>query len=122
MSAAELFRPLYREGRLLRLLDQRLLPGDEVWLELERAPEIAVAIRDMAVRGAPAIGVAAAYGAAFAIGEEDALFLVGQLANEAVDEAELDRVLGSLYAYVEQCFRPALAIGFASRLGGPRGP
>jgi methylthioribose-1-phosphate isomerase len=61
------FRPLYREGGVLRLLDQRLLPGREVWLELTKAPEIAVAIRDMAVRGAPAIGVAAAYGAAFAL-------------------------------------------------------
>ncbi|MGH9367591.1 MAG: S-methyl-5-thioribose-1-phosphate isomerase [Thermoanaerobaculia bacterium] len=63
----QLLRPLYREGRILRLLDQRLLPGKEVWLELETAPEIALAIRDMAVRGAPAIGVAAAYGAAFSI-------------------------------------------------------
>ncbi len=61
------FRPLYREGRILRLLDQRLLPAREVWLELTKAPEIAVSIRDMAVRGAPAIGVAAAYGAAFAL-------------------------------------------------------
>jgi hypothetical protein len=56
------------------------------------------------------------YGASFAIGEEDAVFLVGQLANEAIDEPELDRVLGSLYVYVEQFFRPALGIGFASRL------
>lgn len=61
------FRPLYREGRVLRLLDQRLLPEREVWLEIEKAAEVAVAIRDMAVRGAPAIGVAAAYGAAFAL-------------------------------------------------------
>ncbi|MEX0878194.1 MAG: S-methyl-5-thioribose-1-phosphate isomerase [Thermoanaerobaculia bacterium] len=66
-GATETFRPLYREGRVLRLLDQRRLPGEEVWLSLERAPEIAVAIRDMAVRGAPAIGVAAAYGAAFSL-------------------------------------------------------
>jgi hypothetical protein len=58
------------------------------------------------------------YGAAFAIGEEEAVFLVGQLANPAVDEDELDRVLGSLYAWVEQFFRPALRIGFASRFGG----
>lgn len=63
----EVFRPLYRDGRVLRLLDQRLLPGQEAWLSLETAPEIAMAIRDMAVRGAPAIGVAAAYGAAFAM-------------------------------------------------------
>lgn len=58
------------------------------------------------------------YGAAFAIGEEDAVFLVGQLANDAVTDAELDRVLGSLYAWVEQFFRPAMRIGFASRFTG----
>jgi len=58
------------------------------------------------------------YGAAFCIGEEDAVFLAGQLPNEAITPAELDRVLGSLYAYVEQCFRPALRIGFASRFDG----
>lgn len=62
-----LFRPLYREGATLLLLDQRLLPAEEVWLRLERAPQIASAIRNMAVRGAPAIGVAAAYGAAFSM-------------------------------------------------------
>jgi methylthioribose-1-phosphate isomerase len=67
MSAGGFLRPLYREGRALRLLDQRLLPSEEVWLSLERAAEVALAIRDMAVRGAPAIGVAAAYGAAFAM-------------------------------------------------------
>ena len=58
------------------------------------------------------------YGAAFAIGEEDAVFLVGQIANEAIDDDALDRVLGSLYAWVEQFFRPALRIGFASRFKG----
>ena len=58
------------------------------------------------------------YGAAFAIGVEDAIFLVGQLANDAVTEDELDRILGSLYAWVEQCFRPAMRIGFASRFKG----
>jgi len=63
----EVFRPLYREGRVLRLLDQRLLPAREAWMELEHPPEIAIAIRDLAVRRAPAIGVAAAYGAAFSM-------------------------------------------------------
>lgn len=58
------------------------------------------------------------YGAAFAIGEEDAVFLVGQLADEAVTDDELDRILGSLYAWVEQYFRPAMRIGFASRFRG----
>ena len=58
------------------------------------------------------------FGASFAIGDEDAVFLVGQLPNHAVDDDELDRVLGSLYAWVEQFFQPALRIGFASRFGG----
>ncbi len=57
-------------------------------------------------------------GAAFEIGDEDAVFLRGQLPLDAVSADELDRVVGSLYAYVERCFRPALRIGFASRFGG----
>ena len=56
------------------------------------------------------------FGAAFAIGEEGAVFLRGALDNELVmREDELDRVLGSLYAWVEQFFRPALRIGYASK-------
>jgi hypothetical protein len=58
------------------------------------------------------------YGAAFCIGEEDAVFLRGHLAAEAVSDAELDRILGSVYAWVERFFRPMLAIGFASRFQG----
>ena len=54
-------------------------------------------------------------GAAFCIGEEDAVFLAGALPNHAIDHDELDRILGSLYAWTEQYFRPALRIGFASR-------
>lgn len=55
------------------------------------------------------------FGAAFAVGEEDAIFLMGQLANDGVDDDELDRVLGSLYVWVEAFFRPAMRIGYASR-------
>ena len=58
------------------------------------------------------------FGMRFSIGDEDALYLVGQMPLSALDEAELDRVVGSTYAYVEQYFRPALALGFASRLRG----
>lgn len=54
-------------------------------------------------------------GAHFSIGAEDAVFLRGELPVAVLDAAELDRVLGTLYATVERCFRPALAIGFASR-------
>ncbi|HEY5154449.1 MAG TPA: YbjN domain-containing protein [Acidimicrobiales bacterium] len=54
------------------------------------------------------------YGAAFAVGAEDAVFLVGQLGATAVDEGELDRLVGSIYQWVEQFFRPAMRIGYAS--------
>lgn len=56
---------VWREGALV-MLDQRLLPGQEVWLTLTRWEEVRDAIRDMAVRGAPAIGVAAGYAMALA--------------------------------------------------------
>lgn len=56
------------------------------------------------------------FGGAFAIGEEGAIFLRGALHNELVTvDDELDRVLGSLYAWVEQFFQPALRIGYASK-------
>ncbi|MGA0878808.1 MAG: YbjN domain-containing protein [Ilumatobacteraceae bacterium] len=57
-------------------------------------------------------------GAHFSIGEEDAVFLRGDRPLNGLTEAELDRIIGSMYAYVEQVFRPLLAIGFASRLAG----
>ena len=58
------------------------------------------------------------YGGAFAIGDEDAVFLVGQVDNGTVTDDELDRILGSVYDWVERFFRPALRIGFASRFSG----
>jgi hypothetical protein len=61
-------------------------------------------------------------GAAFAVGAEDAVYLVGNVAVHSLDPGELDRILGSLYSYVEQCFRPAMRIGYASKFGAdPRG-
>ena len=59
------------------------------------------------------------YGAAFTIGEEDGIFLAGQIGVHAVDEGELDRILGSLYQWVEQYFRPAMRIGYASVFRDP---
>lgn len=55
------------------------------------------------------------HGLTFAIGPEEAIFLQGALPLGAVDEPALDRVVGSTYFYVEQFFRPALQLGFASR-------
>jgi methylthioribose-1-phosphate isomerase len=54
----------YLASGRLRLIDQRALPREERYVECASAAETADAIRDMVVRGAPAIGVAAAYGVA----------------------------------------------------------
>lgn len=53
-------------GHRLDLLDQRLLPAQEQWLPLTEASAVADCIRDMVVRGAPAIGISAAYGVVLA--------------------------------------------------------
>lgn len=64
------------------MLDQRVLPHREEWLELTAHHQVAEAIRDMAVRGAPAIGVAAAYGMALA-------------AKNGADRVEAQQLLGN---------------------------
>jgi len=51
-------------GNRLRVLDQTKLPQEEVYLELSRYQDVASAIAELKVRGAPAIGVAGAYGVA----------------------------------------------------------
>jgi len=50
----------------------------------------------------------------FSIGIEDAIFLRGELPLRMVDEDELDRVVGTLYATVERIFPTIIRIGFAS--------
>jgi methylthioribose-1-phosphate isomerase len=57
-------KPLRFEDGALQVLDQTLLPHVERWLTCKSAEDVAVAIRRLAVRGAPAIGLAAAYGMA----------------------------------------------------------
>ncbi|MEM2125800.1 MAG: S-methyl-5-thioribose-1-phosphate isomerase [Candidatus Methanosuratincola sp.] len=54
------------ENGILWVLDQRYIPEKEIWLPLQRWEEVAEAIRVMAVRGAPLIGVVAGYGLALA--------------------------------------------------------
>jgi methylthioribose-1-phosphate isomerase len=61
------------EGDAVVVLDQRHLPDEEIELRCGTATEVAEAIRVLAVRGAPAIGVAAAYGLALAAERGDDL-------------------------------------------------
>jgi methylthioribose-1-phosphate isomerase len=55
----------------LRIIDQRLLPGREKYLDCDTVRDLATAIRGLAVRGAPAIGISAAYGAVLAAMESE---------------------------------------------------
>jgi methylthioribose-1-phosphate isomerase len=59
-------RPIRWLGDRLALLDQRKLPSEVAYLECTTPDEVAQAIRDLVVRGAPAIGIAAAYGVVLA--------------------------------------------------------
>jgi hypothetical protein len=52
-------------------------------------------------------------GAHFSIGLEDAIYLRGEMGLSALNEIELDRIIGTLYATVEQLFWPLLEIGYA---------
>ncbi len=74
MAAEKVTGIQWRDGTL-HLLDQRLLPAREQWLECADVASVVQAIRAMAVRGAAAIGIAAAYGLVLALrerlGEDD---------------------------------------------------
>nr|MBF0685371.1 S-methyl-5-thioribose-1-phosphate isomerase [Pseudomonas sp.] len=67
LLAAEKVKAIdWRDARLY-LLDQRRLPAEEIWHSYETAGQVADAIREMVVRGAPAIGISAAYGMVLAL-------------------------------------------------------
>jgi methylthioribose-1-phosphate isomerase len=76
-SEVTLIKPHHWREGVLSLLDQTRLSDEEVWLERSDYREIVGSIRDMRVRGAPAIGIAGAYAVALAAKE---------LANQLLDE------------------------------------
>ena len=61
-TATTVFSPIRWHDDHLQLLDQTLLPREETWLECREPEDVAKAIYQLSVRGAPAIGVSAAYG------------------------------------------------------------
>ena len=69
---AEAVRPIRWLGDRLELLDQRLLPDKTAYVTCRTAEEVAKAIKDMVVRGAPAIGCAAAFGVVLSKGSPEA--------------------------------------------------
>ena len=103
-------RPIaWVDGRV-RLIDQTLLPHQEVWLELADYREVVAAIKDMRIRGAPAIGVAGAYAVALAAAElmlTHAGDFVNQL-EKAADEIRNSRPTGANLAWaVDRMLRTA---------------
>jgi len=73
------------KGDRLELLDQRLLPDRTVYLSCRTAADVAAAIRDMAVRGAPAIGCAAAFGVVLGSSSKESFALLAASRPTAVN-------------------------------------
>jgi methylthioribose-1-phosphate isomerase len=83
MSSA--VEPIRWKGDRLELLDQRLLPGKAVYVTCRSAAEVAQAIRDMVVRGAPAIGCAAAFGVVLSGGAPESYEVLAKSRPTAVN-------------------------------------
>ena len=77
--------PIRWRGDRLELLDQRQLPDRTEYVACRTAAEVAQAIRDMVVRGAPAIGCAAAFGVVLSKGSAEAYELLAQSRPTAVN-------------------------------------
>ena len=84
-------KPIEWLGNNLKILDQTQLPGKLVFLELRDYTEVVAAIKGMKVRGAPAIGVAAAYG--IALGAQNI-----KAENKAKFLSQFDRILQAFSA------------------------
>jgi methylthioribose-1-phosphate isomerase len=85
-----MFVTVERSARGVRMIDQRRLPREEIYVEAASPEEVAEAIREMAVRGAPAIGVAAGFG--LALGATQAAELDAQAFDRRMED--LCRLLG----------------------------
>jgi len=75
------------DGRFVKIIDQTLLPGREIFLELSDEDEIAEAIKSLRVRGAPAIGIAAAAGIAVVL-----------MQSAAVSTEEYEKIFERVYS------------------------
>ena len=91
-----------REAGALRIVDQTLLPGEVQYRELKTAEEVWTAIRILQVRGAPAIGVAAAYGA-----------YLGAREKNPQSPQELEKALGETCAYLKTSRPTAVNLAWA---------
>ena len=109
--------PLRWDGARLHVLDQTRLPGHEEVLVLEGAEDTARAIERLSVRGAPLIGVAAAYGLAMEVAREPSL---GALERGAERLATCRPTARNLAWAVERVRAAALAAGPVRLAGAAR--
>jgi len=115
-ASHDTIRAVLWQGDRLRLLDQRRLPFEETYIECRSAFEVATAIRDLAVRGAPAIGIAAAWGVVLAARQDpqhldDAFALIRAARPTAVNLMwALDRMAGVRAGGADALAREAQAI------------
>jgi methylthioribose-1-phosphate isomerase len=105
------------DGRALAVLDQTRLPDREVWLDLTGAEDTAAAIRRLAVRGAPLIGMVAAYGLAMEVARQPGL---GTLERGAEVLVAARPTAVNLAWAVERVRAAALAAGPATMAGAAR--
>ncbi|MGA7964425.1 MAG: S-methyl-5-thioribose-1-phosphate isomerase [Gammaproteobacteria bacterium] len=113
-SNATLRSPAIRwDGDRLSLLDQRLLPAEIHYVECTTAVEVATAIHDMVVRGAPAIGIAAAYGVALAVREHESLPAAARVAalNAELETLAAARPTAVNLDWALACLRPLIERG-----------
>jgi methylthioribose-1-phosphate isomerase len=82
---ADAVQPIRWKGDRLELLDQRLLPEKTEYVACRSAEEVARAIRDMVVRGAPAIGCAAAFGVVLSKGSPESFDVLARSRPTAVN-------------------------------------
>jgi len=104
--------PIRWKGDRLELLDQRLLPGKTTYVTCRTAQQVAKAIRDMVVRGAPAIGCAAAFGVVLGKGSKAAYAALAKSRPTAVNlfwALERMKKAGDLQAEARAIFEEDLA-------------
>src|SRR4030042_1089466 len=110
-------KPIEYLGNKIKIIDQTQLPGKLVFAELRSYTEVVAAIKVLKVRGAPAVGVAAAYG--IALGARDI-----KATNKAKFLSRLDKILQAfaatrptavnLFAAIDRMKKAASAADFAA--------
>ncbi|MBU1708341.1 S-methyl-5-thioribose-1-phosphate isomerase [bacterium] len=94
--------PVEWEKGELWILDQRKLPAREVWIRARNVETVAKAIESLAVRGAPLIGIAAAYGVALAANEKGA---ARESVLNAIERLRQTRRTGHNLFHAMECMR-----------------